>query len=352
MQYPTEVPGVMLDDVLTEALSSRGRSTDGLDALLRAEAGRIGFDERFLDRALNVDLSGGEKKRNETLQLAVLAPRIAILDELDSGLDIDALRDCARRVEAMSNEPNGDAEPLGVLAITHYNRLLHELKPDHVHILAQGRIVASGGAELAVQLETDGYAAFAGEQADCVGRRSEKPRRPVRVLTLRRWRPPSSRRSPPFDFPGWTVVAGCFIVLTTSSGLGFYGLAVYLNAFSNEQGWPLKTISLATTLFFIVGGVVGVAVARVIARFDVRYVIVGGGVDRRCLRSPRSDRWRSSGSCSWCTPCSVSPSPPPDWCRRPRWSPAGSTSGDRWRCRWRRRGCRSAASSSRRSPSG
>ena len=165
MQYPTEVPGVMLDDVLTEALASRGRSSAGLDALLRAEAGRIGFDERFLDRALNVDLSGGEKKRNETLQLAVLAPRIAILDELDSGLDIDALRDCARRVEAMSNEPNGDAEPLGVLAITHYNRLLHELKPDHVHILAQGRIVASGGAELAVQLETDGYAAFAGEQA-------------------------------------------------------------------------------------------------------------------------------------------------------------------------------------------
>jgi Fe-S cluster assembly ATP-binding protein len=166
MQYPTEVPGVMLDDVLTEALSSRGRSTDGLDALMRAEAGRIGFDERFLDRALNVDLSGGEKKRNETLQLAVLSPRIAILDELDSGLDIDALRDCARRVELMSNEGTGDAEPLGVLAITHYNRLLHELKPDHVHILAQGRIVASGGAELAVQLETDGYAAFAVESTD------------------------------------------------------------------------------------------------------------------------------------------------------------------------------------------
>jgi Fe-S cluster assembly ATP-binding protein len=161
MQYPTEVPGVMLDDVLTEALTSRGRSTDGLDALMRAEAGRIGFDERFLDRALNVDLSGGEKK-----QLAVLAPRIAILDELDSGLDIDALRDCARRVELMSNEPNGDAEPLGVLAITHYNRLLHELKPDHVHILAQGRIVATGGPELALQLETDGYAAFATESVD------------------------------------------------------------------------------------------------------------------------------------------------------------------------------------------
>lgn len=79
-------------------------------------------------------------------------------------------------------------------------------------------------------------------------------------------------------FPGWWVVAGCFIVLTTSSGLGFYGLAVYLNAFSNEQGWPLKTISLATTIFFIVGGVVGVGVARLIARFDVRYVIVAGGI--------------------------------------------------------------------------
>ncbi len=164
MQYPTEVPGVRLDDVLTEALSTRGRSADGLDALLRAEAGKIGFEERFLERPLNVDLSGGEKKRNETLQLAVLQPKIAILDELDSGLDIDALRDCARRVEAMSNDlDDSDGQPLGVLAITHYNRLLEELKPDHVHILAQGRIVESGGPELATQLEVDGYAAFAGE---------------------------------------------------------------------------------------------------------------------------------------------------------------------------------------------
>jgi Fe-S cluster assembly ATP-binding protein len=150
----------MLDDVLTEALVTRGRSIDGLDQLLRDEAARIGFEERFLHRPLNVDLSGGEKKRNETLQLAVLAPKIAILDELDSGLDIDALRDCARRVEAMSNEENAGNEPLGVLAITHYNRLLHELKPDRVHILADGRIAASGGPELAAQLEVDGYAAF------------------------------------------------------------------------------------------------------------------------------------------------------------------------------------------------
>ncbi len=163
MQYPTEVPGVMLDDVLAEALATRGRGVDDLDALLRAEAGRIGFEERLLHRPLNVDLSGGEKKRNETLQMAVLSPKIAVLDELDSGLDIDALRDCARRVEAMSND---GADPLGVLAITHYTRLLQELRPDHVHILAGGRIVESGGPELADVLERDGYAAFAGDAVD------------------------------------------------------------------------------------------------------------------------------------------------------------------------------------------
>jgi Fe-S cluster assembly ATP-binding protein len=160
MQYPTEVPGVLVHDVMAEAFNARGRSTDGLDELVRAEAGRINFDERFLERALNVDLSGGEKKRNETLQLAVLRPRFAILDELDSGLDIDALRDCSRRVEALSNDTE-HGEPLGVIAITHYSRLLTELRPDHVHILVKGRIVAEGGPELADQLEVDGYAAFA-----------------------------------------------------------------------------------------------------------------------------------------------------------------------------------------------
>ncbi|HSJ91802.1 MAG TPA: Fe-S cluster assembly ATPase SufC [Ilumatobacter sp.] len=157
MQYPTEVPGVTLDAVLSEALQTQGRSIDDLTAVLRAEAARINFEERFLDRPLNVDLSGGEKKRNETLQLAVLRPKFAILDELDSGLDIDALRDCSRRVEDLSN----DAEhPLGVIAITHYTRLLEVLRPDHVHILVKGRIVASGGPELADVLERDGYAAF------------------------------------------------------------------------------------------------------------------------------------------------------------------------------------------------
>jgi Fe-S cluster assembly ATP-binding protein len=155
MQYPTEVPGVRLDSVLSEALAVRGRSGDDLDGRLRQEAARIGFDARFLERPLNVDLSGGEKKRNETLQLAVLEPAIAILDELDSGLDIDALRACTRRVEALTRDAG-----LGVLAITHYTRLFHELKPDAVHIMVKGHIVASGGPELADVVEADGYAAF------------------------------------------------------------------------------------------------------------------------------------------------------------------------------------------------
>ena len=162
MQYPTEVPGVAVDAMLREALSARGGRLDGLDELLLAEAERIGLEERLLHRSLNVDLSGGEKKRNETLQLAVLRPRIAILDELDSGLDIDALRACARRIEA-ATQAVGDEPGLGVLAITHYNRLLSELRADSVHILVRGRIVAAGGPELADELETSGYAAFTGE---------------------------------------------------------------------------------------------------------------------------------------------------------------------------------------------
>jgi Fe-S cluster assembly ATP-binding protein len=155
MQYPTEVPGVHVDQVLAEALTARGRDTKDMAARIAVEAGRINFDANLVSRAMNVDLSGGEKKRNETLQLGMLEPKFAILDELDSGLDIDALRDCARRVEAATHENN-----LGVLAITHYVRLLEELKPDVVHILAAGRIVKTGGPELADILERDGYAAF------------------------------------------------------------------------------------------------------------------------------------------------------------------------------------------------
>ncbi|MBJ7362208.1 MAG: Fe-S cluster assembly ATPase SufC, partial [Ilumatobacteraceae bacterium] len=131
LQYPTEVPGVMLNDVLSEALKGRGRDGDiaRLDTLLKTEAERIHFDEKFLDRPLNVDLSGGEKKRNETLQLSILKPLFVILDELDSGLDVDALRDCARRVMDATEQ-----DELGALVITHYSRVLAELRPSKIHI--------------------------------------------------------------------------------------------------------------------------------------------------------------------------------------------------------------------------
>ncbi len=159
MQYPTEVPGVALSQMLEEALVAVGRGGTDVAERMRTEAARIGFDERFLSRPVNVDLSGGEKKRNETLQLGVLQPSIAILDEIDSGLDIDALRKVARRVEAETHERN-----LGVLAITHYRRLLTELRPDAVHVLARGRVARSGGPELADQLEATGYAGFADDE--------------------------------------------------------------------------------------------------------------------------------------------------------------------------------------------
>ena len=159
-QYPIEVPGVSLEAMLRESLVAAGRSTDGLGALIRSEAAAIGFDERFLDRPLNVDLSGGEKKRNETVQLGVLGPKIAVLDELDSGLDIDALRAVSKRIEATTDE-----EHLGVLAITHYSRLLTVLRADHVHVLARGRIQLSGGPELAEELERTGYAGYVDDDA-------------------------------------------------------------------------------------------------------------------------------------------------------------------------------------------
>jgi Fe-S cluster assembly ATP-binding protein len=155
LQYPVEVPGVQLRDVLIEAARAAGRDMDGVAHAMVEEAERIGLDPRLALRKLNVDLSGGEMKRVETLQLAVLRPKIAILDEIDSGLDIDALRAVSRRIEAATTEFD-----LGVLAITHYNRLLSELKPDVVHVLSKGRIVRTGGPELADQIETEGYAAF------------------------------------------------------------------------------------------------------------------------------------------------------------------------------------------------
>jgi Fe-S cluster assembly ATP-binding protein len=151
MQYPVEVPGVRLEEVLVEAATAAGRDALAVPATIAAEAERIGFEARFLDRPLNVDLSGGEKKRNETVQLATLRPRIAILDEIDSGLDIDALRDVSRRIEQLTDEG------LGVLAITHYRRLFTELRPDVVHVLVAGRIERSGGPEIAEELEASGY---------------------------------------------------------------------------------------------------------------------------------------------------------------------------------------------------
>ncbi|MGH9295273.1 MAG: Fe-S cluster assembly ATPase SufC [Acidimicrobiales bacterium] len=157
LQYPIEVPGVALGDVLSEALTAMGRPVADLDSRIRAEAVRLSAPPELLERRLNVDLSGGEKKRSETLQLGVLQPRFCVLDELDSGLDVDALRRVARRIDSARAE----SEPaLGVLAITHYQRLLLELVPDVVHVLSAGRIVRRGDASLAEELEATGYAGY------------------------------------------------------------------------------------------------------------------------------------------------------------------------------------------------
>jgi Fe-S cluster assembly ATP-binding protein len=160
MQHPIEVPGVSLVTSLAAARSGPadevGATSDGLGDRLREEARRIGFDERFLDRPLNVDLSGGERKRNETLQLGVLRPRFAVLDEIDSGLDIDALGAVGRRVQDATTEWG-----LGVLAITHFRRLLDVLRPDVVHVLADGRVVATGDSSLAEEVDRTGYATYA-----------------------------------------------------------------------------------------------------------------------------------------------------------------------------------------------
>ena len=158
LQYPVQVPGVRLGDFLEAAIRGQHRELDDLDARIVAEAERLGVAQQFLDRGVNVEFSGGEQKRAETLQLAVLRPKFAVLDEIDSGLDVDALRDVARRVEAMTTE-----DDLGVLAITHYARLLDELRPDRVHVLMAGRVVASGGPELAAKLEAIGYEGLAAE---------------------------------------------------------------------------------------------------------------------------------------------------------------------------------------------
>jgi Fe-S cluster assembly ATP-binding protein len=160
MQQPIEVPGVSLLTSLTAARPEVPAEEVASGAVpigeqLRSEAGRIGFDERFLTRPLNVDLSGGERKRNETLQLGVLRPRFAVLDEIDSGLDVDALAAVGRRIEEATTEWG-----LGVLAITHFRRLLDVLRADVVHVLSDGRVVATGDSSLAESVDQTGYAAY------------------------------------------------------------------------------------------------------------------------------------------------------------------------------------------------
>jgi Fe-S cluster assembly ATP-binding protein len=158
-QYPQEIPGVSVIQFLRQALSARkGLDLSVLELRLATMdwMKRLGMDSSFVDRYLNEGFSGGEKKRNEIMQMAILEPEIAILDETDSGLDIDALRIVAQGIrEVRSLRP-----AMGVVLITHYQRLLDEIEPDHIHILVDGRIVASGGMELAEQLERDGYEAF------------------------------------------------------------------------------------------------------------------------------------------------------------------------------------------------
>jgi Fe-S cluster assembly ATP-binding protein len=176
LQYPIEVPGVSLVDALGEAFKASGRDPAEVPALLTSEARAVGFDEAFLLRPLNVDLSGGERKRNEVLQLGVLRPSIAVLDEIDSGLDIDALRAVARRVAELARDGG-----VGVLAITHYYRLLSELPVDQVHVLAGGRVVATGGPELALELEDSGYVSYE-EEAEEAGRGADEAPPPARSL--------------------------------------------------------------------------------------------------------------------------------------------------------------------------
>ncbi len=165
-QAPVELPGVNNANFLRTALNAirRSRGEAELDAvgflkLARAESKRLHFPDDMLKRNVNVGFSGGEKKRNEVLQMAILRPRLAVLDETDSGLDIDALRIVADGVNALRSGT------FSALVITHHQRLLDHLVPDRVHVLSQGRIIRSGGPELARELEANGYAQVVAEAA-------------------------------------------------------------------------------------------------------------------------------------------------------------------------------------------
>ena len=163
-QYPVEIPGVAGMNFLKAAVNAvrKARGEDELDAidflkLARAKAKLLEIDDKLLSRPLNVGFSGGEKKRNEIFQMAVLEPKLAILDETDSGLDIDALKVVADGVNALRSEQRS------IIIVTHYQRLLNYIVPDFVHVLSGGRIVRSGGKELALELEEQGYALYADE---------------------------------------------------------------------------------------------------------------------------------------------------------------------------------------------
>ena len=160
-QYPLEIPGVNTNVFLRTSLNSvkKARGEKELDTLsflklVKEKSSELGIDEKFLSRQLNVGFSGGEKKKNEILQMKILQPKLSILDETDSGLDIDALRIVADGVNSYKNKENA------FLIITHYQRLLDYIKPDFIHVLSKGKIVKTGSAELGVELEKTGYANF------------------------------------------------------------------------------------------------------------------------------------------------------------------------------------------------
>ena len=159
-QYPVEIPGVSNVQFLREALNAQRRLRDekplsGAEflKLARAQADALSMDQEMLKRPVNVGFSGGEKKRNEMVQMGIIGPKLAILDETDSGLDIDALRVVGDGINRIMRAPDK-----AVILITHYQRLLDYVKPDFVHVLAGGRIIRSGGADLALELESEGYA--------------------------------------------------------------------------------------------------------------------------------------------------------------------------------------------------
>lgn len=157
-QYPVEVPGVPTSMFLRAAFNAvcRHHGVEEMDpidfdAFLHEKMKLLDMDDKFIDRAVNVDFSGGEKKRNEILQMAVLNPRLSVLDETDSGLDVDSMKIVSSGVNKLRNKKNA------MLVITHYQRLLNYIKPDFVHVLLKGRIIRSGGPELALEVENRGY---------------------------------------------------------------------------------------------------------------------------------------------------------------------------------------------------